>query len=50
MNRYINIFSISIFNCTLTISIGNPMWFINEYKKIKRGDYNAQSCEKCTKV
>lgn len=35
MNRYINIFSISIFSCRLTISIGNPMWFINEYKKIK---------------
>lgn len=41
MNRYINIISISIFNFTLTLSIGNPMWFVNEFKKMKGGDKRA---------
>ena len=36
--KYINIFSIYIFGLSFSISIGNPMWFIQEYRKQKGGE------------
>lgn len=35
--RYITIFKLSIFGITISFSIGNPLWFINEFKKLKKG-------------
>lgn len=33
--RYINIFRIKILDIEFSINIGNPLWFIREYKNIK---------------
>ena len=44
-DRYVNIVNLRLFNFTLTISIGNPKWFIHEIKKLKGGNKNAKSCK-----
>ena len=37
--RYIQVFDITIFNTTITLSLGNPKWFIQEIKNmIKEGE------------
>ena len=34
-SRYITVFSITIFGMTLSYRIGNPLWFIQEFKNIR---------------
>ena len=36
MNKYLNIITIKILNITLSFQIGNPLWYIHEYKNIRR--------------
>lgn len=33
--RYINILTIIIFNCEISLKIGNPLWFIQEFKNLR---------------
>lgn len=33
--RYITVFSITILGMTLSYQIGNPLWFIQEFKNIR---------------
>lgn len=33
--RYINILSIKIFDISFSLGIGNPMWFVEEFKNLK---------------
>lgn len=38
--RYINIITIEILTFSISFKIGNPMWFIEEFKNLKRKDVN----------
>lgn len=33
--RYINVLTIIIFDCKFSFKLGNPMWFIQEFKNLK---------------
>ena len=33
--RYINVLTIIIFDCKFSWKIGNPLWFVQEFKNLK---------------
>lgn len=44
--RYINFITLKIFSFEISIKIGNPMYFIQEFKNMKGGKKHAKSCKK----
>lgn len=39
--RYVNVLTIIIFNLEFSFKIGNPMWFVHEFKNLKGGKHHA---------
>ena len=37
MNRYVNILTIKVFDIKFEINIGNPMYYFQEFKELKKG-------------